>query len=50
MKMELAESHGVTLIPIPFWWDGRENRYYAIFSSSFYLSHMQFKIYLTLSS
>ena len=26
MKKNLARAQGVTLIPIPCWWDGRENR------------------------
>lgn len=26
MKMELAASRGITLIIVPFWWDGRQER------------------------
>src|SRR5690348_13650722 len=27
VKKQLAKEQGITLVTVPFWWDGRENRY-----------------------
>ena len=27
-KRELAEAKGITLVTIPFWWDGKTSRYH----------------------
>jgi len=27
LKQQLATEKGITLIPIPFWWDGTKSRY-----------------------
>jgi len=29
LKQQLATEKGITLIPIPFWWDGTKSRYYS---------------------
>ena len=39
LKQQLATEKGITLIPIPFWWDGTKSRYYSLSPSSFPFLH-----------
>ena len=46
-KLELAKEKGITVIVVPFWWDGTLGRYAILFSSLVSQRYeMQLKIFL----